>query len=114
MVWFFIKVWDKISKAKGNRQFHTDDTNTDNELQAIGVIDAKTAGADKFWTGTRAEYNAISVKDSNTFYHITDDVNNFVREAASDNKIYGRSNEGWVAIGSSIILDQLQPYEEIN
>lgn len=28
----------------------------------------------KTWTGTKAQYNAIATKDSNTLYHITDDT----------------------------------------
>jgi len=47
--------------------------NTDDEIQTSGVIDAKTSATNKFWTGTLAEYNAITTKDNNTFYNITDD-----------------------------------------
>ena len=47
--------------------------NSNDELQTVGVIDQKTTTSDKFWTGTLEEYNAITTKDDNTFYHITDD-----------------------------------------
>lgn len=47
--------------------------NTDDELQAIGVIDNNGGNALKTWTGTLAQYNAIVTKDSNTLYNITDD-----------------------------------------
>lgn len=39
----------------------------------VGVKDIKTNNTDKFWTGTKDEYNAITNKDENTFYAITDD-----------------------------------------
>lgn len=51
----------------------TIDTNSDDELEAIGVID-NNGNAIKTWTGTLAQYNAIVTKDSNTLYNITDDV----------------------------------------
>lgn len=38
-----------------------------------GVIDSNTSNTVKTWTGTREQYNAISTKDSNTLYYITDD-----------------------------------------
>ncbi len=45
-----------------------------NVFTTIGVKDQKTSNADKMWTGTKAEYEAIVTKDANTFYHITDEV----------------------------------------
>lgn len=51
----------------------TIDTNSDDELEAIGVID-NNGNAIKTWTGTLAQYNAIATKDSNTLYNITDDM----------------------------------------
>ena len=50
-------------------------TNTSDELQTVGVIDQNnTANAIKTWTGTKAQYDAIVTKDSNTLYNITDDT----------------------------------------
>lgn len=49
--------------------------NGNGQLQTVGVIDQKTSNTNKFWTGTLAEYNAITTKDPNTFYTITDDNN---------------------------------------
>lgn len=51
----------------------TIDTNSDDELEAIGVID-NNGNAIKTWTGTLAQYNAIATKDPNTLYNITDDM----------------------------------------
>lgn len=49
--------------------------NSDDELQTIGVIDQNnTSNAIKTWSGTKAQYNAIVTKDSNTLYNITDDT----------------------------------------
>ena len=51
-------------------------TNSSDELQTVGVIDQRnTANAIKTWTGTKAQYDAISTKDANTIYNITDDTN---------------------------------------
>ena len=44
----------------------------------VGVKDIKTNNTDKFWTGTKAEYDAITNKDENTFYAITDDSSSSV------------------------------------
>lgn len=49
--------------------------NTNDELQTIGVIDDNSGNALKTWTGTRAQYDAITTKDPNTLYNITDDAN---------------------------------------
>ena len=52
--------------------------NSSDELQTVGVIDQRnTANAIKTWTGTKAQYDAISTKDANTIYNITDDANPF-------------------------------------
>ena len=48
--------------------------NSDNELQAVAVIDNNSGNAIKTWTGTKAEYDAIVTKDANTLYNITDDT----------------------------------------
>lgn len=49
-------------------------TNSSDEIQTVGVIDQNdTTKAIKTWTGTKAQYDAIVSKDSDTFYNITDD-----------------------------------------
>lgn len=47
--------------------------NSSNQIQTVGVIDQKTGNANKQWTGTKAEYDALGTHDANTFYNITDD-----------------------------------------
>lgn len=47
--------------------------NSEDKIQAIGVIDVNTGNVDRFWTGTLAEYNAIETKDTGTIYYITDE-----------------------------------------
>lgn len=47
--------------------------NVENKIEAIGVKDINTSNVDAFWTGTKAEYDAIAEKDENVFYAITDD-----------------------------------------
>lgn len=48
--------------------------NSNDELQAVGVINSNAGGVLKSWSGTRAQYDAIEVKDANTLYNITDDT----------------------------------------
>lgn len=48
---------------------------TNDVISVEGVKDQRnTSTAIKTWTGTRAQYNAIVSKDSNTLYNITDDT----------------------------------------
>lgn len=50
--------------------------NSSDEIQTVGVIDQNaTTTAIKTWTGTKAQYDLIATKDSNTIYNITDDTN---------------------------------------
>lgn len=48
--------------------------NGSNNLQSVATIDNRSGNAIKTWTGTRAQYDAIITKDSNTLYNITDDT----------------------------------------
>lgn len=48
--------------------------NTEEKIQTVGIKDVNTEVTNKFWTGTRAEYEALKTYDNNTFYAITDDV----------------------------------------
>lgn len=52
----------------------TINTNSNDQIQAIGFIDNRTSNALKCWTGTRSQYDAITTKDANTIYNITDDT----------------------------------------
>ena len=72
-------------------------SNENNEIQTVGVIDVNNnTSAVKTWTGTKEEYNALEVKNSNTLYYITDDyeepevVSNKVNiiDASSTNEQY--------------------------
>ena len=48
--------------------------NSNNEIQAVGVINRKdNATSIKTWTGTKEEYDALEVKNNSTLYYITDD-----------------------------------------
>lgn len=56
--------------------------NSSDEIQTVGVIDQNaTTTAVKTWTGTKAQYDAISTKDANTIYNITDDTTALAYEA---------------------------------
>ena len=48
--------------------------NAEEKIQTVGIKDVNTEVTNKFWTGTRAEYEALKTYDNNTFYAITDDV----------------------------------------
>ena len=63
---------EKINNA-ANPDNETIVLNANSKLEAVGIRDVKTAGVDKFWTGTKAEYDALATKDENVFYAITDD-----------------------------------------
>ena len=58
----------------------TIDLNESDEIQTIAIIDQKTSSANKFWTGTKAEYDAILVKDPNTTYRTTDEDESVIYE----------------------------------
>lgn len=47
--------------------------NGSNQIQTVGFKDVRTSNTLKMWTGTRAQYDAIVTKDSNTVYNVTDD-----------------------------------------
>lgn len=49
--------------------------NLSDEIQTVAVIDDNNSSALKLWTGTRLQYESITVKDSQTLYTITDDSN---------------------------------------
>ena len=50
-------------------------TNSSDEIQTVGVINSRDSStAIKTWTGTKAQYDAITTKDSATLYNITDDT----------------------------------------
>lgn len=64
--------------------------NNSNKLQAVGIINQNaTTTAIKTWTGTKAQYDAITTKDNNTLYHITDDESDiYDRVSGVINRIY--------------------------
>lgn len=47
--------------------------NSSDQIQTVAVKDNRSGNAIKTWTGTRQQYDAITTKDSNTLYNITDD-----------------------------------------
>ena len=48
--------------------------NSSDQIQTVAVKDNRSGNAIKTWTGTKAQYDAILSKDSNTLYNITDDT----------------------------------------
>ncbi len=43
-------------------------------VNAETIKDQRSSSSLKLWSGTRAQYNAITSKDANTLYNITDDI----------------------------------------
>ena len=57
-----------------NIDYLTITKNSSDAIQTVGVLDKNGAGyAVKTWTGTKEEYDALTSKDANTLYYITDD-----------------------------------------
>ena len=48
--------------------------NGSDQIQTVAVKDNRSGNAIKTWVGTKAQYNAITTKDANTLYNITDDA----------------------------------------
>ena len=63
---------------------------TNDVISVEGVKDQRnTSTAIKTWTGTKAQYDAITTKDNNTLYHITDDESDiYDRVSGVINRIY--------------------------
>ena len=63
---------------------------TNDVISVEGVKDQRnTSTAIKTWTGTKAQYNAITTKDNNILYHITDDESDiYDRVSGVINRIY--------------------------
>lgn len=47
--------------------------NTTYDIKAKSIVDTNS-GSVKFWTGTKAQYDAIATKDATTLYNIVDDT----------------------------------------
>ena len=50
----------------------TDDTSTTPIDKAESVVDQRDSSSLKYWTGTKAQYDAIATKDSDTIYNVED------------------------------------------
>ena len=107
---------------------NTDNTtinkNSNDALQAIGVIDKKSGSAIYDWVGTTAEYNALSSYNNNWVYYITDDNNPVLVPAVdyatvninSGNELYavGVKNKNTTQTATVNIYDWVGTYEEYN
>lgn len=93
--------------------------NSSSQIQTVGVIDQNnTSTAVKTWTGTKAQYDAILNKDSNTLYNVTDDVSattSLLETLYPVGSIYITTNatcplstlisgSSWVQVGSGKVL----------
>lgn len=72
--------------------------NDSGKLEAIGLIEQNKQTAIKVWTGTKEEYEAISTKDNNTIYNVSDDVTKFKPvNIMPDYSTAMQISNGWVA-----------------
>lgn len=79
---------NNVINAKGaDKDNLTITENTDGKLQSVGVLDSNTNTVTKVWTGTLAEYNAITSKDAGTIYYITDEEDTHATQEYVDNAI---------------------------
>ena len=66
---------NQLISGKNRPDGSTIDYNSSGRLQAAGALNRNSGGSPvKFWTGTRAEYDAIETKDPGTLYNVTDDA----------------------------------------
>ena len=61
----------------------TDNTSTNPIDKAKSVEDQRDSSSLKYWTGTKAQYDAIATKDSDTVYNITDDTEQYIDNKAN-------------------------------
>lgn len=103
------KIADAIIEKINNAAKPDNETivlNADSELEAVGLRDVKTASVNKFWTGTKAEYDALATKDENIFYAITDDDDTAIKAEI------GVELNGTYA-GDTLSLSLLNPYSKV-
>lgn len=66
--------WEPLAPKSIEIDNNTITLSSENKIQARAIIDTNTNNANSFWTGTKAEYDALGVYDENTFYAITDEA----------------------------------------
>ncbi len=66
--------WEQLAPKSIEIDNNTIALSSENKIQTRAIIDKNTNNANSFWTGTKAEYDALGVYDENTFYAITDEA----------------------------------------
>ena len=66
--------WEPLAPKSIEIDNNTITLSSENKIQTRAIIDKNTNNANSFWTGTKAEYDALGVYDENTFYAITDEA----------------------------------------
>lgn len=80
--------------------------NVESKIEAVGIKDVKTNDVNKFWTGTRAEYEALTEYSDNTFYAITDDND----DTAMKTEVGAELNGSYA--NNTLSMSLLNPYGE--
>lgn len=66
--------WEQLAPKSIEIDNNTIALSSENKIQTRAIIDKNTNNANSFWTGTKAEYDALGVYDENTFYAIIDEA----------------------------------------
>lgn len=77
--------------------------NESNEIQSIGTV-LISGGIQKYWKGTREEFDAIENKDNDTLYEILDDDEHVLFEVDGNSLEFANSNENSNSAYSTRIL----------
>lgn len=85
--------------------------NSSSKMQASGVKDVRTDNTLKTWTGTKQQYDAITTKDANTLYNITDDADS-TSVASLLSQVQTQINNVYNSI-TSTVLDMVYPVGSI-
>lgn len=89
----------------------TINTNSNSQIQTVGVKDVRTTNTLKVWTGTKQQYDAITTKDANTLYNITDDADS-TSVASLLSQVQTQINNVYNSI-TSTVLDMVYPVGSI-
>lgn len=68
------EIIDELNNANVAIDNSTITKNASDQLQTVAIKDNRSGNAIKTWTGTKAQYEAITTKDATTLYNITDDT----------------------------------------
>ena len=54
------------------------------QIQTVGILNQNTGKINKYWIGTKVEYDSIAEKDESTFYYITDNTVDYITNSVNN------------------------------